>query len=69
MKVMSRAGRLPTALTDVAFLVVAIAGMPLWILLLLAYGAAVVVRHLYWWARGNTTDTSRAVSAIALNRH
>jgi hypothetical protein len=54
----SRTGGLPTVVSDVALGLVAIAGMPLWIFLLLAYAGVIVARHLYWWARGNTTGTS-----------
>jgi hypothetical protein len=68
MKLTNRTGRVPTWLSDIAFLVVAVVGMPLWIFLLLAYAGVVVGRHLYWWARGNTTGSSRVLSAIATER-
>lgn len=49
----------PTVFADIAWVLVAIAAMPLWIALLLGYAAVVLARQLYWWARGNTTTTSR----------
>jgi hypothetical protein len=57
-------GTLPTALGDGALALLAIAALPLWIALLLGYAALVVARHIYWWARGNTTATSRVPSPI-----
>ncbi len=63
MKLTNRTSRLPTVLSDAALGLVAIAGMPLWIFLLLGYGGVVVARHLYWWARGNTTGGAAVATA------
>lgn len=39
--------------------------LPLWMAVGLGFVALVVARHLYWWARGNTTAVSRgAVPAL-----
>jgi hypothetical protein len=48
-----------TALYDLGWLTLFILLLPLWIAVGLASFAVVVVRQLYWWARGNTTAVSR----------
>jgi hypothetical protein len=68
MKDTNRTGGMPTALSDVVYVVVAVAGLPLWVFLLLAYATVVVARQLYWWVRGNTSATSRVLSALARPR-
>ncbi|MEO6007588.1 MAG: hypothetical protein ABIU38_05980 [Vicinamibacteraceae bacterium] len=48
-----------TLLKDIGWLIVAGALIPVAMALTLGAGLAIVARHLYWWARGNTTPTSR----------
>jgi hypothetical protein len=64
MKDTSRMSRLPTALLDAGYLVVVVAGLPLWAILLLVYAAVILFRQLYWWARANTTATSRVLGSL-----
>jgi hypothetical protein len=37
--------------------------IPAFMALTLGAGLVIVVRHLYWWVRGNTTPTSRIADA------
>jgi hypothetical protein len=48
-----------TLLKDIGWLLLAGAAIPLFMALTLGAALVVVVRHLYWWGRGNTTPTSR----------
>ncbi len=48
-----------TFLKDIGWLLLAGALIPVAMALTLGAGLAIVGRHLYWWARGNTTPTSR----------
>lgn len=48
-----------TAIKDVGGVLLLVFLLPVWIAVGLAGMAFVVIRHLYWWCRGNTTDTSR----------
>jgi hypothetical protein len=38
--------------------------LPLWMVLGLGVVAAVVIRQLYWWVRGNTTVVSRLAARL-----
>lgn len=48
-----------TAIKDVGGVLLLAFLLPVWIAVGLAGIAFVVIRHLYWWCRGNTTETSR----------
>ena len=48
-----------TVVKDVIGILLIVLLLPLWMALGLGIVAAVVVRQLYWWARGNTTVASR----------
>lgn len=42
--------------------------LPLWMAVGLGFVALVVARHLYWWARGNTTAVSRGAAGSTRSR-
>jgi len=46
-------------LKDTVGVLLLVALLPLWMAAALGFVALVVARHLYWWARGNTTAVSR----------
>ena len=48
-----------TYLKDIGWLLLGGALIPVFMALALGAALVVVARHLYWWARGNTTPTSR----------
>jgi hypothetical protein len=48
-----------TFVKDIAWLVLIGLLLPLWMLLGLVSLVVIVGRHMYWWARGNTTAVSR----------
>jgi hypothetical protein len=48
-----------TVVKDVIGILLIALLLPLWMALGLGIVAVVVVRQLYWWARGNTTVASR----------
>lgn len=48
-----------TYIKDVGLCVLLVLLVPLWMILAWASLVFIVARHLYWWARGNTTAVSR----------
>ena len=48
-----------TTLKDIVGVVLLMLLLPLWMAFGLGFVGVVVARHLYWWARGNTTAVSR----------
>lgn len=51
-----------TTLKDIVGLLLLMLLLPLWMAVGLGFVGLVVGRHLYWWARGNTTAVSRGSS-------
>ena len=58
-----------TALKDILGVLLLVLLLPLWMAVGLGVVGFVVARHLYWWARGNTTAVSRASEASTLSPH
>jgi hypothetical protein len=48
-----------TAVKDLVGVLLLVFVLPLWMALGLGFVGVLVVRHLYWWSRGNTTVVSR----------
>jgi hypothetical protein len=48
-----------TILKDIGWLLLAGVLIPVAMAATLGAGLVIVACHLYWWVRGNTTDTSR----------
>lgn len=48
-----------TYIKDIGWFVLIVLLMPLWMALAGAGLVVILARHLYWWARGNTTAVSR----------
>jgi hypothetical protein len=56
----SKGPRVVTTSRDIVGLLLLLLLLPVWMAVGFGFVALVVTRHLYWWARGNTTATSRA---------
>jgi len=50
---------LVTVIRDIGWFLLIVLLLPLWLMMGLAALAFVVARHLYWWARDDTTGVSR----------
>jgi hypothetical protein len=58
-----------TTFKDVAGILLLTLLLPVWMAVGLGLLGAIVIRQLYWWARGNTTVVSRSAHGRSLPRH
>ena len=58
-----------TICKDLAGIVLITLLLPLWMALGLGALGVIVIRQLYWWARGNTTVVSRSAHARSAPPH